>query len=134
MATTEAAREYQREWMRRYRQDPKVKRAQSRAARNWQKENPLAYGWTNDRRSAARRGHEWTLSKENYERLRVQDCTYCGVAPDPTHGIDRLDNSKGYTEENAVTACATCNYAKRKMTVSEFITWARRLVQHSRKV
>ena len=42
-----------------------------------------------------------------------------------------MDNSKGYTEENSVTACATCNYAKRKMTVHEFLAWARRLVGHS---
>jgi hypothetical protein len=117
--------------MRRYRSDPEVKKKESLNTRKWQKNNPFTHGWYNDQRSAAKRGHEWSLSRKTYEELRVANCSYCGIEANPTHGIDRLDNTKGYTEENSVTACATCNYAKRKMTVSEFIEWARRLVSHN---
>ncbi len=129
--SSEAERTYKREWMRRRRENPEVRKTESANTRKWQKSNPITFGWYNDRRSAAVRGHEWALSKETYERLRTMNCAYCGVSPEPTHGIDRLDNARGYTEENSVTACATCNYAKRKMTVYEFLTWARRLIKHS---
>ena len=43
------------------------------------------------------------------------------------NGIDRLDPSGGYTEDNCVTACGTCNNAKMAMTRDEFLSWVRRL-------
>jgi hypothetical protein len=129
MPTTDAQRTYYREWQRRRRLNPDAKKRDSSSTRRWQKANPITHGWYNDQRSAAKRGHEWTLSKETYEKLRLLNCTYCGIEPAPAHGIDRLDNAKGYTEGNSVTACADCNYAKRKMSVSEFLTWAQRLVR-----
>lgn len=70
-------------------------------------------------------------------------CHYCGIDTPTNHrvdrngssfkynGIDRVDNNRGYTPDNVVTACSFCNLAKREMTRDEFITWARRLVAHS---
>ena len=42
-------------------------------------------------------------------------------------GIDRKDNTLGYTLENSVPCCPTCNFAKRGLSVIEFIEWARRV-------
>jgi hypothetical protein len=36
------------------------------------------------------------------------------------NGIDRVDNKKGYTEENCVSCCGLCNRMKMKMGLSDF--------------
>jgi hypothetical protein len=44
--------------------------------------------------------------------------------------VDRVDSRAGYTEDNVVTACALCNYAKRDQPVEAFIAWAKRIANH----
>lgn len=90
-------------------------------------------------RHAKRRGHEWSLSREEVVRLITGDCFYCGspplnikvhkntVTPLSYNGIDRVDNALGYATGNVVTCCRVCNRAKETMLVSEFAEWARRL-------
>lgn len=39
------------------------------------------------------------------------------------NGVDRLDNSLGYTSTNAVTCCTACNRAKNALGLAEFTTW-----------
>lgn len=46
-------------------------------------------------------------------------------------GIDRVDNSIGYTEGNVVPCCITCNKAKSKQTSEEFLKWVQRVYHHS---
>lgn len=46
------------------------------------------------------------------------------------NGIDRIDNSKGYTPENSRACCFPCNRAKAQMTEEEFLDWAKRLVEN----
>lgn len=41
--------------------------------------------------------------------LLAKDCVYCGGA---TTGLDRKDNTKGYTVDNCVPACRRCNSLK----------------------
>ncbi len=38
------------------------------------------------------------------------------------HGIDRLDNNKGYTSQNSKSCCKQCNYFKNTLTVDAFLT------------
>ena len=37
------------------------------------------------------------------------------------NGLDRIDSSKGYTNENTVPACKKCNIAKNDRSVNDFI-------------
>lgn len=89
------------------------------------------------------RGHEWALDYGQFQRVIAQDCAYCGTPPLQKYqgrrafngpvlhnGIDRKDNSLGYTVENSVPCCRWCNYAKRERTVEEFLEHARRIVAH----
>lgn len=93
---------------------------------------------------ARRRGILFTLTKEDARRAITSTCHYCGTAPrhvwkahnktlrqgfasSPVNGIDRVDNGKGYTVENIVPCCQTCNYAKRGMILEEFRTWLAKL-------
>lgn len=59
---------------------------------------------------ARRRNMEWSISEEWYYNLLRQKCHYCYDELNPTGtGLDRVDNNKGYTEENVVPCCSSCN-------------------------
>ena len=60
-----------------------------------------------------KRGIEWNLSFEEYVDVIKGVCHYCGGAL-PKYGtsLDRKNNSIGYTKENIVPCCATCNDTK----------------------
>ena len=45
-------------------------------------------------------------------------------------GIDRVNNDIGYTSQNCVPCCTTCNRGKSDMTPAEFQEWIDRLVKH----
>ena len=68
----------------------------------------------NAKAAAVKAGREWTLSLETYTSMRALPCHYCGVKTLPTvgSGLDRLDSSKGYLDENVVPCCTVCNVVK----------------------
>jgi hypothetical protein len=126
-------KEYARAWARRKRRiDPVFARQQSDSARRWQLANPVRNARNQYQQGARRRGLTWELSAEAFEALVAEDCSYCGAAPPPDgiNGVDRVDSRAGYTEDNVVTACALCNYAKRDQPVEAFIAWAKRIANH----
>lgn len=47
------------------------------------------------------------------------------------NGIDRVDNTKGYSVENCVAACRRCNVAKADMAPDQFREWASRVAHFS---
>lgn len=87
-----------------------------------------------------RRRSEFTLTIEEAKRIIFSNCFYCGTQPENRVifkksefwwiGIDRQDNNKGYTADNCVPCCKTCNYAKNKMSLNDFSQWVRRLFQY----
>lgn len=94
------------------------------------------------KRAAPDRGYRWALTDEQAFALFGQPCHYCGAiganhSTNPNasgsfryNGIDRVDNSLGYTPENCVAACKHCNVAKRSMTVLEFRMWIAQVYKH----
>jgi len=82
---------------------------------------------------AERRSYRFNLSKEYFSFLIHQKCYYCGEILSMTfdnksragaikhNGIDRLDSNKGYTKDNCVACCKTCNLAKQSLSPKEFI-------------
>lgn len=93
----------------------------------------------NYKRQARIQGCEFNLLKEDFLKLTSQNCFYCGREPSQTHkhskssdgyiynGIDRLDNTRGYSKSNCVPCCDMCNKAKGNRTLKEFVNWANRL-------
>lgn len=84
--------------------------------------------------NAKDRNLTWNLSDEEFESLVTQNCFYCDSAPTlksgwkayanrkfPVNGIDRFDNSLGYTTSNCKPCCTICNLAKKTLHGSEFI-------------
>lgn len=97
---------------------------------------------------AKNRGHEFNLTKEQFEDIITKNCYYCGKEPQPAteeqlrkrgnikqptfyyNGIDRLDSSKGYVLDNCVPCCTTCNYMKRTLSVDEFYNQIKSIYEH----
>jgi 5-methylcytosine-specific restriction endonuclease McrA len=122
--------EYSKAWMKRKRRlDPAFAQRQSKAARRWQLANPVRNALNQYRQKAQRKSREWDLSQQAFAALVTDSCHYCGLTPESPaiNGVDRLDSARGYTEENVVTACAQCNYAKRNQSTEQFLAWAKRL-------
>lgn len=100
--------------------------------------------YTTYKHGAARYNRVFELTEEQVYNLAIQNCVYCGALPQNIakhatnskynwiyNGIDRVDNSKGYTLNNVVTACRHCNIAKRTMSREEFLSWIERVYNHS---
>jgi hypothetical protein len=102
-------------------------RRQSLSAQRWQKANPLRNALNQYKQGAKRRSLEWELTDEQFEALALSPCSFCGSLPRDINGVDRLDNTKGYTVANSVPACAPCNYAKRERSAEEFLAWAKQI-------
>jgi hypothetical protein len=85
------------------------------------------------------RNLEYLLEKEHIFKLVKSSCYYCGrkdvqrmeyrkaFGGFSLVGIDRKDNSKGYTVENSVPCCMDCNRAKRDHSLTDFVSWANRV-------
>lgn len=80
--------------------------------------------FTNYQREAPKRGHSFELAYEEFKQFVTKTCYYCGHNE---VGIDRLDNTIGYVVSNCVPCCKTCNYAKRDMSVQDFLEWVNRV-------
>jgi len=84
------------------------------------------------RKSARVKGYTFELSHEHIAELINKECHYCGAEPGNSmkqhnrmityQGIDRLDNSKGYTPDNVVSCCIVCNKMKKALSHDEFVT------------
>lgn len=80
----------------------------------------------------------WEINIDDYTVLLSNNCHYChGKLNETSVGLDRKDNSKGYTLDNVVPCCAACNttrsdnYTYEEMVyLSEFI----RIIKDKREV
>lgn len=94
--------------------------------------------YSTTKHSAKKRGILFEIPFEDFRKIVIGNCSYCGQTPNQLkkeysrksyktpillNGVDRVDNNKGYTTDNCVTACFVCNYAKLDMTLEEFKSW-----------
>ncbi len=87
------------------------------------------------KKNATNRKLGYNLTENEFKEITQKDCHYCGAEPNNIskdykrngeykyNGIDRIDNSKGYTIDNIVPCCRTCNSAKGTKTIQEFKSW-----------
>lgn len=89
----------------------------------------------NYRQSAKKHGRKFDLTRDQLVELISSNCYYCGNSPSleknaknrwdkplAYNGIDRVDNTKGYTLENVVCCCKTCNFLKKDIPQDEFLS------------
>ncbi|MBT1509429.1 hypothetical protein KIP88_02845 [Bradyrhizobium sp. SRL28] len=84
---------------------------------------------------------EQSLTREQFKKLCSGNCVYCDAPPSTVskakhsgdtfvrNGVDRWDNSKGYTVENSVSCCTICNYGKKQMSGEEWLAYLDRLAR-----
>ena len=92
------------------------------------------------RKTSKEKGFE--LTKECFKTVSQMDCHYCGAAPTPTNGykawhpkvtingLDRINPSIGYFNDNVVACCKVCIIAKLDKTEDEFLSWLKRVARH----
>lgn len=110
------------------------------------------------RKRAIAAGLEFQLTEEEFRGLSKSACHYCGLSANASNaygqglcsvasvvsgkeksiyrynGVDRLDSSKGYTRQNVVPCCKTCNHAKKDLSYKDFLAWVSRLTKfHAEK-
>lgn len=78
------------------------------------------------------------LTTEEFKTFIKGDCFYCGQSPSMKirytetlrNGIDRKDNTIGYINNNCVSCCAECNFAKRELSIEQFLSLVERIYKH----
>jgi hypothetical protein len=93
-------------------------------------------------RNALDRGSTFEISKDKFRELTKKNCYYCDAEPNRVftnsglckssytcNGLDRIDNSIGYTLANCVPCCKICNQMKSNKSFDEFITQCQIIVE-----
>lgn len=100
--------------------------------------------WTSMIIHAAQRGYAWELTREEWYHLTQQPCVYCGARYSNLagqknnnggfryNGIDRVDNTKGYTLDNCAPCCKACNLMKQRMEADAFILQCEKIAAYQR--
>jgi len=104
--------------------------------------NILSEVYSNYKRRCKHRKREFALSKDEFYKLCLSNCFYCGSSGNTIVrgqkinicGIDRLDSSIGYLKINCVPCCKICNFMKRKSTKDDFINQAVKIADHQRSL
>jgi hypothetical protein len=78
--------------------------------------------------SAKRRNMTFDLTRNEFITFWQKPCHYCD-APINTIGIDRKYNNIGYTLDNCLSCCITCNRGKRESTYEEYIEHCKRMAK-----
>jgi hypothetical protein len=75
------------------------------------------------RNRAIKKQLDFLLTPEDYNVIIKKECYMCGKKTDQHHqnGIDRMDNTKGYTLENVNACCCECNFIKKDYLYEELI-------------
>ena len=62
------------------------------------------------------------ITKDQFNKMIEEQCHYCKRYPsiNKYFGIDKIFPDDGYTLDNCVTACTSCNVAKWNATIEEF--------------
>ena len=100
--------------------------------------------WNKYKHGAKDRFIEFSISDELFAEIVHQKCFYCGKSPTQImtlkrlhnntliyNGVDRFDNTQGYTKENCVPCCWECNQAKRNYSID---TWISMVTQWSERI
>jgi len=82
--------------------------------------------------SAKQRGLNFNLSIDDFNFLITQNCAYCNkpYSAENYMGIDRVDSNRGYTVDNCVPCCITCNRMKLNYEYSFWISHIKKIISH----
>lgn len=104
------------------------------------------------KRRAVEIGQDFMLTREEFREITSSPCCYCGTGPKMVssprwdrrvkngykcghwteylyNGVDRQDNSQGYTLENCVPCCKNCNLMKHTRSSEEFVAHVQKVYE-----
>jgi hypothetical protein len=96
------------------------------------------------RKNAKYRDYSFDLTKDEFTDIILKPCLYCGSHLGNREkskndngdfeytGIDRVDNSIGYTLDNSVPCCKFCNLAKRDNSQEYFIEMCKKVAKENK--
>ena len=103
--------------------------------------NRLRYIIQLGRKRAREKNIEWSLSLPfllGMWEKQESKCAYSGVPftyeenHPHTVSLDRIDSSKGYTEDNVQLVCTIVNYIKQRFDEKQFFAFCGSIVQHNK--
>lgn len=77
---------------------------------------------------ANKKGIKFEFTIPDFELMLKQYCVYCGSGS--KIGIDRIDSGSGYTLENCVPCCYTCNMMKYTFSQEQFTNQIKKIHKH----
>lgn len=111
------------------------------------------YGYSNEnylflqyKNRSLKKFGEFNLTKDDFKKLIYQECFYCKKAPSQrtmkrssygtleSNGIDRIDSKKGYTIDNCVTCCKTCNTMKLDYSLPLFLDQIEKIYKNAAEI
>lgn len=78
---------------------------------------------------ANRRGYSFDITLEQFAVLYNGTCSYCGSDVGGA-GIDRVDNTIGYTMDNIVVCCEKCNRLKMALDFEDWVSHMKKIIAH----
>ena len=86
-------------------------------------------------RSAKNKKREFCLTRSDFIKITSSNCVFCDSPPSNKYkyknskfigvyfynGIDRIDSAKGYSLDNVIPCCETCNRMKLDINILDFI-------------
>lgn len=127
-----------KEYLDKYRQSYVYKNRQNernRVLREYRIKNPEKFHKYNEKRKqnieyklyyyknrAKEKSYSWEITDEYAFELFSEPCFYCNEFNEyGINGIDRVDNNKGYIDDNIVSCCMECNMIKCDMEIDTFL-------------
>lgn len=109
-----------------------------KCAKNWPHNDNLqsTYNQWLSKKSQRTRELEYGLSFDEWKIIVLQNCHYCGQAPNQparrpcgplVNGIDRVNNDIGYNLENSIPCCGDCNFLKGQFSQSKFFEQCKKI-------
>jgi len=98
-----------------------VKATSSEAVRKWRENNPIRAAYLNLKNNAKRRGKEFLLTFEQFEKFAVNyTISYGKKRNKDTWSIDRIDPTKGYSIDNIQLLTLQKNSEKQWVDIRSF--------------
>ena len=87
------------------------------------------------KRNAKNKNRNLDLPEDEFIEISKQPCIYCGGYSDTYNGnqfngIDRFDSNLGYSLNNCVPCCATCNRMKMDLPANEWINKMKQIIKY----
>jgi hypothetical protein len=75
-----------------------------------------------------------SFHEDDFEKMQEKlsrPCTYCNNSAEiKINGLDRIDNSRGYSDANTLPCCKICNYMKGSLTLTEFLERIKKIYEN----